>query len=182
MTRCAFLDIETTGLLEPEHRVIEFYGAYYDLADKSFEAELLHRIDPQRTIAADAHRVHGISSMDLIGKPTFEMVAPGIHAFLSDADFVVAHNGDEFDLKFLNMEFERVGLSPITWRSFDTMTCRWATPSGKPPSLQEFAFACDVEYLPEKAHAAEYDVKVMAQAFFKAHAWGWIKLEETVDA
>lgn len=180
MTRCIFLDIESTGLCEPEHRIVEFFGAHYDLESKRLEAELLHRIDPQRGIAVDAQRVHGISSAELIGKPTFEMVGGEIRDFLLQGDLVVAHNGDTFDLPFLNMEFQRVGLPAIKWRSFDTMSCRWATPAGKPPSLQEFAFACGIDYDPAQAHAAAYDVKVMGEAFFNGLEWGWINLEETV--
>lgn len=170
-------DLETTGLLAPEHRIVEIYAGLWDLDTRELIEDLNQRIDPQRSIAADAQRVHGISGTDLIGKPTFEMLAPTIHAFITDADLVVAHNGDEFDLPFINMELTRVGLSKSDSPSFDTMTCRWSTPSGKPPSLAEFCFACDVEYDPAKAHAADYDVHVMMTAFFRGLDWGWIKLE-----
>ena len=176
ITTVTVLDIETTGLLEPEHRIIELYAGKYEFPSGKLRSELNLRIDPQRSIAADAYRVHNISGMDLIGKPVFEDVAGDIFAFLNDADLLVGHNSDEFDLPFISQELRRVGLPIIVKPSFDSMSCKWATPSGKPPSLQELCLACDTVYDPTKAHAASYDVEVLADCFFKANAWGWIEL------
>lgn len=171
-----FLDIESTGLCEPEHRIIEFYGAIHDLTTEVCEAVLDIRIDPERSISAEAHRVHGIGSMDLAGKPKFPDAAILIAAIMEMADLYVGHNGDAFDLKFLDQEFTRVGLTMPNRPSFDTMNCRWSTPSGKVPNLGELALGCDVPYDPAKAHAASYDVTVMTSCFFRAYRWGWIDL------
>lgn len=170
------LDTETTGLLHPDHRIIEFYGALYDL-DAGETIEILEmRIDPQRSIAADAQRVHGISASMLIGCPVWSDVAPEIHAFLSKADFHIGHNIITFDGPFLDQEFKRVGLPAIKRPMFDTMEhARWATYNGKLPTLSELCFACDVVYDPALAHKADYDVKVMMEAFFKARKWGFFQ-------
>ena len=80
------LDVETTGLCEPEHRLIEVYAAHYEFPSGKLESFYETRIDPQRAIAADAYRVHGISGMDLIGKPVFEDVAGPLSLFLGQAD------------------------------------------------------------------------------------------------
>jgi len=179
--RIAGFDIETTGLLAPDHRIIEVYIKTYEWAPGTVAREIdafETRIDPERSIALEAQRVHGISATDLIGKPKWIAVAPSIHAWLADADLLVGHNGEEFDLKFLNMEFERVGLSPVTTPIFDTMLKgRAATPTGKVPNLGELCFAFDVPYDPTLAHAASYDVTVMMECFFRGLRWDAFKLD-----
>ena len=121
----AGLDLETTGFLAADHRIIEVYIGLWKGPTKVFEFD--HRIDPQRAIAADAQRVHNISSTDLIGKPTWETLAPAVHKVLDKADYYVWHNGDEFDGPFLAQEFARVGLSlPDKLQSI-----RWQTAYGQ---------------------------------------------------
>ena len=172
------LDLETTGLFAPEHRIIEVYAGVWDSDTRKLASFINQRIDPERSIMAEAQRVHGISLLDLVGKPKFKDVAPALHGMLARADLLVAHNGAEFDLPFLNMEFKRVGLSKIETPMFDTMTAgRWATAFGKVPNLGELCFACDVSYDTSKAHAASYDVDVMMECFFKGIEWHNFELE-----
>jgi len=171
----AGLDIETTGLLTPDHRIIEVYVGLWQNGKLVFQFE--QRIDPQRGIAADAQRVHGISHSDLIGMPIFEHVAPTLVKILSKATHYVAHNGDEFDLPFLDQELKRVGSALPVRPSIDTMLQgTWATPDGRKPTLGKLCFACGVDYDSSKAHAASYDVQVMMDAFHRALDWGFINL------
>lgn len=169
----AALDIETTGLLAPDHRIIEVYIALYRKGKKVWSYD--QRIDPQRAISADAQRVHGISNADLFGKPTWDDVGPAVHGVLQRADLFVWHNGDEFDGPFIDQELKRIGLPGLPPKpSFDTMVYGvWATPDGKKPRLEELCFACGVEYDKAKAHAAYYDVEVMAECFFRGVEWGF---------
>ncbi|MGV1754760.1 3'-5' exonuclease [Agrobacterium sp. CG674] len=173
----AGIDLETTGLLSSDHRIIEAYVGLWKRSTRIWQYD--QRIDPQRSIAADAQRVHKISSADLIGKPTWEMVGPTIHSVLQRADYYVWHNGDEFDGPFLAQEFKRIGLELPDKPSIDTMQDGvWATPDGKKPRLSELAFACGVEYDPEKGHAAFYDVEVMMDCYFKGLEWGFYTAPE----
>ena len=103
------LDLETTGLLADDHRIVEVYaGLWRENGTLAFEYE--QRINPQRAIAVEAQRVHGITSTDLLGKPLWPAVAPVLLKVMSKAQLFVAHNGDEFDWKFLEMEFKRISL------------------------------------------------------------------------
>lgn len=174
----AGLDTETTGLTWGDHRFVEVYvGLWNDAGVQKFAYET--RIDPQRQIAADAQRVHGISIQDLVGKPTFETVAPVLAKVLGKADYYVAHNGVGFDIPFLQYEFERVGVEMPVRPVIDTMLEGiWSTPNGKKPNLGELCFACDENYETALAHAAAYDVGMMMGCFFKAKTWGFIKLPE----
>lgn len=169
MTRTInFLDLETTGGNDPEHRIIEHCSMLFDLDTQKHLQTFTWRIHPGRKIEAAAQKVHGISLADLEGKPPIEQVAPLIRGTIDPAYLCVAHNGDEFDFDFLGRELTRVGFRPTFQRTFDTMkAARWATHNGKNPRLGELARCLDVDYDPSQAHSAEYDVSVMAQCFFE---------------
>ncbi|WP_062120320.1 3'-5' exonuclease [Aureimonas sp. AU40] len=168
-------DTETTGLEPGDHRFVEVYAGLWDLHTRKLVFEFNQRIDPQRAISADAQRIHKISASDLVGCPTWDTVGPALAKVLIKADAMVIHNA-EFDMKFTRHELSRIGLTtperPIT----DTMMSTWATPDGKKPTLGELAFAMGVPYDPEKAHAADYDVKVMMACLFAAIDEGYIDI------
>lgn len=169
-------DTETTGLLDPDHRIIEVCIQRWDIADflaTGFTAPpvkldtLVERIDPERSIDAKAQAVHGIMASDLVGKPRWPAVASLIRDRLDSCDMVVAHNGFDFDFPFFLQEFKRVGVPDPEFEPFDTMVSgRWATPFGKSPTLAELCWSCGVPYDPAQSHAAEYDVDVMMKSFF----------------
>lgn len=177
----AGIDTETTGLLTPDHRIIEVYIGLWKDGRKVFQYD--QRIDPQRAIAADAQKVHGISMGDLMGKPIWSAVAPNVVKVLEKADVFVAHNGEEFDFPFLDMELKRVGLALPERASFDTMKMgRWAVADGKNPRLGELCWSCGVDYDASKAHAASYDVDVMMECFFRGVDWGFYHLPPVAPA
>lgn len=168
------LDTETTGLEWGDHRFIEVYVELRDHLTRKALKSKLWRIHPQRSIQPAAQAVHKISLADLAGCPAWEDVAKEVHDFIHQGDLMVAHNGEGFDLPFLNYEFKRVGLPQIEIPMFDTMLeGRWATPVGKVPNLGELCWACEVDYDGSKAHAADYDVAVMMECFFKGVEWGF---------
>jgi DNA polymerase-3 subunit epsilon len=173
MTIIAGLDTETTGLLDPEHRIVEIYIGFW--RDEKLIWSYDQRINPERGIGAMAQAVHGISASDLIGKPTWDTVGPVVHGILQRADSYVWHNGDEFDGKFLHQEFVRIGLAGLPPKpALDTMQSgTWATHNGKSPRLQELCFACSVPYDPALAHEAKYDVEKMMECLFIAQKWGF---------
>ena len=173
----AGIDTETTGLQIGEHRIIEVYCGLWK--DDKLIASINQRINPGRSISIESQRVHGITFADVSSCPVWEDVAPKLHKFLSSADVIIAHNGKEFDMPFINHEFERVGLNRINKPIVDTMLeGRWAKPDGTIPNLGALCFACGVEYDTSSAHAASYDVEVMMECFFKAKEWGFIQITE----
>lgn len=176
MTVYVGFDIETTGLNVPEHRIIEIHFEFRKNYKSVFQ--WTQRLDPRRSISEDAYRVHGINLGALAGKPTWEDMAKTIHGLISRADVMVGHNGEDFDWPFLEREFKRVGLSIPSKPLFDTMKeGRWATPDGKNPSLGELCWATGIEYDVSAAHAADYDVRVMLDAFERGHKLGFFKME-----
>lgn len=171
----AGLDTETTGLLAADHRIIEVYISLNRNGKKIWEYD--QRIDPQRSISADAQRVHKIATSDLIGKPTWDAVGPVVAQIMSKADIIVAHNGDGFDKPFIKQELDRIGVSMPEKPWLDTMLDGvWATPDGKKPRLEELCFACGIPYDPALAHAASYDVERMMDCFHRGYEWGFYQL------
>lgn len=171
-----FLDIETTGMNEPEERIIEACCMLYDLDTEQLVRSKTWRCNPLRKINAKAQKVHGISLDQLANEPTWDLIAGEIAAEIECVELAVAHNGDFFDFPFLQREFARVGRPCRFPQTFDTMqTARWATFNGKIPRLGELATALDIPYDPTQAHSAEYDVSVMARCFFEGRRLGWFK-------
>ncbi|CCG43365.1 3'-5' exonuclease [Magnetospirillum molischianum] len=177
MSLITFLDTETTGLEQSEgHRLVEVCMRVYDLDTRKLRVNFVQRINPERSIAAAAQAVHGISLAELAGEPTWPAVAPKVHKILSSSAWAVAHNA-AFDMPFVGLELVRIGMTCPSVNVFCTMEeGRWATPNGKLPSLKELCFACDVPYDPSKAHAAEYDVDCMAQSFWRGLDWGFFSI------
>lgn len=164
-------DLETTGLNEPEHRIIEAAILTYEADPSTWQYKKVdtwvQRINPQRSIDQKAREVHGIFESDLVGKPIWNDVAPELVRRLNGAKHCVAHNGYDFDYAFTIRELERINHALPDFEPFDTMIDgRWATPFGKAPNLGELCFASGVAYDKAEAHAAEYDVDVMMDCFF----------------
>ena len=176
------LDTETTGLdVMKGHRVIEFYGEVYRREDYASILTLESRFSNEgKAIDKKAQEVHGIAAADLIGKPTFRDWAPKLAKVFQTVKGIVAHNA-QFDIGFLAHHMAEAGYPlPDDLIIFDTMTeGMTASYDSKAPSLREFCWSMGVEYDPAKAHAADYDVKVMMQAFFVALERGHFTLPET---
>lgn len=172
-----FLDIETTGVNLPEHRIVEHCSKLFDLDTEEHIETVILRCNPMRTIDRKAAEAHGIKLADLEHEPTFDQIAPEILRTINGSYLNVAHNGDDFDFDFLNRELNRVGLRPVFAKTFDTMKrARFATPYGKNPRLGELATCLDVPYDKALAHSAEYDVSVMAACFFEARRINWFSV------
>lgn len=187
MTILLGLDTETTGLLgddgKPgEQRIIELAMTFWEWEKRRHIGSKVWRINPLRSITPKAQEVHGISLADLAGSPTWELVAPEIVKFMNKGDIIIAHNGDNFDLPFICWELMRVKQPVPDVNHYDTMlNGRWATANGKVPTLGELCFALDVDYDPEKAHSALYDINVMMDALFKGIDLGFFNISHLIE-
>lgn len=167
MTLLAGLDLETTGFKQEKgHRIVEVCIQLWDAERQTLVRDYTQRINPLRDIPEDAARVHGIRLEDLHNAPTWEKVAPIVNAFLSKAKCLVIHNA-EFDAPFLGMELLRVGITPADVQTFCTMkNARWATANGRNPKLAQLCWSLGVDFNPNEAHAASYDVQKMMEALW----------------
>ena len=103
-------DTETTGLNAHVNRVIEI--AAQRVTPTSSDEWFSELINPGIHIPGNITRITGISTSMVYAKPGAEVVMPLFEEFLGDGIFV-AHNIN-FDLSFINAEFERAALGRMT--------------------------------------------------------------------
>lgn len=105
----AVLDFETNGMT-PRDRAIEVGVICVDgdRLGESFETLL----DPGTPVSPFVERLTGISSRDLVGRPSFAEVWPGLEALLAGR-VLVAHNLP-FDRRILRREVALLGGDPLT--------------------------------------------------------------------
>lgn len=171
-----FSDIETTGKLKPDHKIIEASFRVCDLETQVEVSNTLMRFNPKRNIDAAAQRVHGIALEDLKGEPLFKDKIPEIKTIFANTDIICFHNGIFFDWPYFKQEFESNGEELPDLPIFDTMVeGTFATDLGKSPTLAELCWSLDVDYDPALAHSGDYDTAVLRDCFFNGLKYGWFK-------
>jgi len=176
-------DIETTGLdFNKGHKIIEVCFSLYDFETRRHKGYYVKRIHPQRSISAEAQRVHGIDITDLASCPAFKEVAPEIVKLFKACDVVVAHNGINFDFPFIAYELAMAGYNMPRFEPFDTKEARCLTWNGKHPKLKEMAFALGFEYDERQAHSAKYDTHLLMKCFFEGVDRGIFKIGQQEKA
>lgn len=164
MIRSVLFDTETTGL-DPLNgdRVIEV--AALELLNDLPTGKHLHvLVDPQRDIPPEASRVHGFTRADLAGKPLFAEVAEPLAAFFGDSK-LIAHNAP-FDFGFLDMEFGRVGLPPLSRdRMIDSLALAKARFPGMPNSLDALCRRFSIDLSARTTHNALLDCRLLAEVY-----------------
>lgn len=113
------IDFETTGLLGPETRIVEAGLAYYDTDVKKITTMVDFFIyHPEEPAMPEAERVHGLSWAVLkdFGKQACYALEE-VANLIAEADFCVAHNGNNFDKPLLEQEMRRLGipLKAVPW-------------------------------------------------------------------
>ena len=104
--RVLFLDTETTGFSEQDHRVVEI--ALVEMVAGKVTGHTWHRhLNPEQAMPREAWQVHGLDDAFLADKPAFRDVATDLLAFLAGGT-LVAYVA-KFDMKFLNAELARAG-------------------------------------------------------------------------
>ena len=159
-------DTETTGLDNKLDRVIEIGGV--ELENHFPTGRTLHIfINPgDRKVHPDALAVHGITDEFLQDKRPFAEVAQEIVDFFGDARWV-AHNAN-FDMGFINAEFDRVGLPPVSSdRVTDTLAlARRKHPMG-PNSLDALCRRYGIDNSHRTKHGALLDSELLAEVYIE---------------
>jgi DNA polymerase-3 subunit epsilon len=164
MSRSVLFDTETTGL-EPTKgdRIIEFAGIELinDLPTDNFLHLMIH---PERDIPPEASRVHGMTLVDLEGKPKFADIAQQILDFIG-TDPLVAHNAN-FDFGFMDAEFARIGKPKLDRsRMVDTLALAKERFPGMPNSLDALCRRFDIDLSARTTHNALLDCKLLADVY-----------------
>ena len=128
---CLALDTETTGVsIEDGDRIIEIgiVVIHRREIDPKEESHFQRYINPGFDMNEEVTKVHGITNEFLRSKPTFEEIADDFINMIK-GQVLLIHNA-EFDVKFLNMELERIGRGHIEDYAavIDTMALYHADP------------------------------------------------------
>ncbi len=112
-------DTETTGLEPSAGDEIIQIGAMRIVNGRLLRQESYEQlVNPNRPLARESARIHGITEQMLQGQPGIREVLPAFHSFCADT-VLVAHNA-AFDLRFLQLKEEATGVR-FTQPVLDTM-------------------------------------------------------------
>lgn len=160
------LDTETTGL-DPVtgDRIVEI--GCVELVNSLPTGQTFHvYIDPERDVPQEAFRVHGLSREFLAGKPKFAEIAQEFIDFIG-SDLLVIHNA-EFDIKFINAEFAKCGLSPIKMdRVLDTLLIARRKHPGSPNNLDALCSRYRIDNTRRTKHGALLDSEILAEVYLE---------------
>lgn len=160
------LDTETTGL-DPGagHRIVEI--ACLELVNRVPTGKVFQTfVNPERDMPIEAFGIHGLSQEFLSTHPKFADIADKFSAFIGDADLVI-HNA-EFDLKFLNAEFDRLDdVSLSTGRIIDTVAMARRRFPGAPASLDALCRRFEIDNSQRTTHGARLDTELLAEVYLE---------------
>jgi DNA polymerase III subunit epsilon len=165
--RQVILDTETTGLeVEQGHRIIEI-GCVELVNRRRTDRTFHYYVDPEREVDSAAEQVHGISNDMLKGKPRFTDIAVELLAFIGGAELVI-HNAD-FDIGFLDQEFERAGMDRGVVRSqcqvIDTLGLARRLHPGQRNSLDALCRRYGVDNSTRDYHGALLDAQLLVDVY-----------------
>ena len=166
MAREIVLDTETTGF-DPRtgDRLIEV--GCIELLDLLPTGRTFHRfVNPERSIPADAIKVHGITDDKVRDAPKFHEIVDDLMEFVGDAQ-MIAHNA-AFDRNFIDFELNRCG-RPITGepRWIDTLKLAQTRFPGMPNSLDALCKRYKVSLVERTLHGALIDSRLLAEVYLE---------------
>ena len=164
--RQIILDTETTGLnAATGDRVIEI--GCVEMVNRRLTGRNLHfYINPEREIEAGAMAVHGITNEFVADKPKFADIVNEIRDYVQGAEAII-HNA-AFDLGFLDMEFQRLGLPAFREHlsgHIDTLREARQMFPGKRNSLDALCDRLGVSNAHRTLHGALLDAELLAEVY-----------------
>jgi len=157
----AVVDIETTGTSVTDGDRIIQIGCVFVQHNKiinHFETD----VNPLREIPAAITRLTGISNKRVRHAPLFDDVAGTLYSLLTNTVFV-AHNVN-FDLPFINAEFDRVGYPELTIAAVDTVSLsQILLPTATSFRLRDLSGLFNIEH--DNPHSADSDASATAELF-----------------
>ncbi|MEC5387711.1 DNA polymerase III subunit epsilon [Uliginosibacterium sp. H3] len=163
--RQVMLDTETTGLdWRTGDRVVEI--GCVELLNRKLSGRNYHvYLNPERDVG-DSERIHGLSDEFLADKPLFSKIAAEFIDYVSGAELVI-HNAN-FDVGFLNMELERLGLTRVNVLCpsvIDTVRVAKEMFPGKKASLDALCDRYAINNSHRTLHGALLDAELLAEVY-----------------
>jgi DNA polymerase III alpha subunit (gram-positive type) len=161
------LDLETSGLEAKKDRIIEIGVVLWCTASHrpiQVYSDLIHWDDLQ--ISEEVTNITGITTEDIQTYGVSLVAAlEKVKTIAKHADYIVAHNGNEFDKKFMEEAWAQYSDTSISLSWIDTLT-DLSYPS-KITSRKLNHLAADHGFLNPFAHRAIFDVLTMLEILSK---------------
>lgn len=159
-TEYIVFDIETTGLYPEFDEVIEF-GAT-KLKNGIIIDKIQFFVKPTNNINQKTTEITGITNDDLENAISQELGLLEIKKYLGE-NVLVAHNGINFDINFINTKLVQFGIEPINNTLIDTLIISRGYNHGfKSHTLESVCKKYKIEYNRDEAHRADYDAIVLS--------------------
>jgi DNA polymerase III subunit epsilon len=161
------IDLETTGLDTSKDRITEIGVVVWDVGDKkplTIYGSLLHD-DSYPKVSKEVTEVTGITDAMCkeFGKkpvPKFEWLDRLVVSH--NIEYVVAHNGENFDKPLLLAEFDRNNVAAENFRKLKWLDTRYDIPFPSEPDSRKLKYmAADHGFLNPFSHRAVFDVLTM---------------------
>lgn len=161
--RKIILDTETTGLNNLSNKIIEI-GAI-ETFDNLPSGEIFHvYINPMMYVDEACYQVCGLTNEFLKDKPLFKDIINSFSDFIGE-DPIVAHNAT-FDVGFLNMERQSIGLAPLKNEVIDTLKIARKVFPGLPCSLDALCKRFKISLHKRSKHGALVDAELLTKVYF----------------
>ncbi len=161
------LDTETTGLDAAQgDRIIEI--GCLELINRHLTGRRFHHyLNPDRFIAAEAVRVHGITAAFLADKPRFPDIAEALLEFVTGAELII-HNAP-FNIGFLEHELRRAGYPQARLRELcrvvDTLVMARQRHPGQKNSLDALCKRYAIDNSQRSLHGALLDATILTDVY-----------------
>lgn len=156
-------DTETTGL-DPDKgdRLLEI--GCVELIDNKRTGKYFHEIiNPERDIPEEVVKIHGISNDKVKDKPTFKDIVEEFIKFVGNST-LVAHNAP-FDMKFLNSEFDLLGIPRLKNEVIDSLMLAKEKFPGQKNNLDALCKRFNVDASKRVFHGALLDAELLADVY-----------------
>lgn len=174
------LDLETTGFNPYEgHKIVEI--GCIELVNKVKTGRVFHSyINPQRDIPQEAFAVHGLSAEFLKDKPTLIEKIDQFVEFIKDAKLII-HNA-QFDMKFINYEFEALKLAKIeNHLIIDTLLIARKKFPGSPASLNALCKRFNINLDLRVKHGALLDAELLTEVYIQLIGGNQVQFDFSID-
>jgi len=158
------LDTETTGLsIAEKHKIIEI--GCIELDNQIPTNNVFHTyINPERSVSAEAFKVHGYSDKFLSDKKKFSEIAEDFLDFIKGKKLVV-HNAP-FDLSFLDYELRLINKKPISKENVvDTLEIARQKYPGSHNSLDALCKRYAIDNSRREKHSAIIDCQLLKEIY-----------------
>ena len=165
--RFVFFDLETTGLAPNYDEIIEF-GAYFCDYHQKFLGDYQSFIHVDKVLDTRITELTRITNKELENAPKIKEFLINLHKVIKEDDVLIAHNGIDFDIKFLNSWCRKCNIKEFNNILIDTLIISRAFLTQiSTYNLGRVSRFFNFEYNENVAHRADADALYLNNVFWK---------------